>query len=103
MHMAQTVRTDLAMEAREASGEVDGVLMQQHVYGSATVTKVVIKTKEGARKLGKPGRMNIGSRSGAPCAAPTAFYQIAFLYLLCAPAPPIRPASLSRRYRVGWK
>ena len=52
--MQTGVRTDLAMEAREAAGEIEGVEMEQHREGKATVTRVRVVTEQGARAIGKP-------------------------------------------------
>ena len=52
--MQTGVRTDLAMEAREAAGEIEGVEMEQHREGKAIVTRVRVVTEQGARAIGKP-------------------------------------------------
>lgn len=52
--MNSSVRTDLAMEAREAAGEIEGVEMEQKKEGKATVTRVRVSTEQGARAIGKP-------------------------------------------------
>lgn len=52
--MNSSVRTDLAMEAREAAGEIEGVEMEQKKEGKATVTRVRVNTEQGARAIGKP-------------------------------------------------
>ena len=52
--MRTGVRTDLAMEAREAAGEIEGVEMEQHREGKAIVTRVRVVTEQGARAIGKP-------------------------------------------------
>ena len=51
--MNSSVRTDLAMEAREAAGEIEGVEMEQKKEGKATVTRVRVNTEQGARAIGK--------------------------------------------------
>lgn len=48
------VRTDLAMEAKEAAGEISGVEMHQEKVGSAVVTRVCVLTHAGAEAIGKP-------------------------------------------------
>ena len=52
--MNSSVRTDLAMEAREAAGEIEGVEMEQKKEGKATVTRVRVNTEQGERAIGKP-------------------------------------------------
>lgn len=52
--MQSGVRTDLAMEAREAAGEIEGVEMEQKKEGKAIVTRVRVNTEQGARVIGKP-------------------------------------------------
>ncbi len=52
--MQSGVRTDLAMEAREAAGEIEGVEMEQKKEGKAIVTRVRVNTEHGARVIGKP-------------------------------------------------
>ena len=52
--MQTGVRTDLAMEAREAAGEIEGVEMEQHREGKAIVTRVRVVNEQGARAIGKP-------------------------------------------------
>jgi spore protease len=49
-----SVRTDLAMELKEAAGEIPGVEMKQKTMGEATVTRVTVFSDEGAQKIGKP-------------------------------------------------
>lgn len=55
-----TVRTDLALEARESIDEKDnslhGVTVEETYdeYGNVHITKVVIETRNGAKALGKP-------------------------------------------------
>ncbi len=48
------IRTDLAMESREAAGEIPGVEMKQMTMGGATVTRVTVLNQEGAQAMGKP-------------------------------------------------
>ena len=52
--MANSFRTDLAMEAREQNGEISGVKMEQRKCASALVTRIQVLNEEGAKKLGKP-------------------------------------------------
>ena len=52
--MAISWRTDLAMEAKQASGEIEGVEMMQENCQQALVTRVTVRTQEGAETLGKP-------------------------------------------------
>ena len=47
-------RTDLAMEAREAAGEIPGVEMTKEQAAGAEIVRVRVRTKEGADALGKP-------------------------------------------------
>ena len=47
-------RTDLAMEAREAAGEIPGVEMTKEQDAGAEIVRVRVRTKEGADALGKP-------------------------------------------------
>ncbi|MCL6449804.1 MAG: GPR endopeptidase [Acetobacteraceae bacterium] len=48
------VRTDLAVEAREAVGDVPGVEVQEEKRERFTVTRVEVKSPEGEQRLGKP-------------------------------------------------
>lgn len=52
--MQNAVRTDLAMEARQAAGEIQGVEMEQSREERATVTRVRVRTPGGAHAIGKP-------------------------------------------------
>ncbi|MDR2514819.1 MAG: GPR endopeptidase [Christensenellaceae bacterium] len=54
MNEANLVRTDLALEAREAAGEIPGVSMEQEELDGTTITRVKVFSPEGARALGKP-------------------------------------------------
>lgn len=51
--MADSVRTDLAMEAQEAKGEISGVSVEEARLGGMTITRVRVLDEEGARALGK--------------------------------------------------
>ncbi len=48
------INTDLALEAREAVGEIPGVEMEQEKKGETLVTRVHVVTPMGARRMGKP-------------------------------------------------
>lgn len=48
------IRTDLALEAREASGEISGVSMEQEELGGSKITRVEVLNEAGAGKIGKP-------------------------------------------------
>lgn len=54
--MNRQIRTDLAMEAAQSSGqgELPGVRVSSWETGDVTVTEVVIEGEEGAQLLGKP-------------------------------------------------
>ena len=47
-------RTDLALEARELSGDTPGVEEETEHCGKAVVTRVRVRTQQGAEKIGKP-------------------------------------------------
>ena len=47
-------RTDLALEARELSGDTPGVEEETEQCGKAVVTRVHVRTQQGAEKIGKP-------------------------------------------------
>lgn len=47
-------RTDLAMEASRAAGEISGVKMEQERIGSSVVTRISVQNEQGARAIGKP-------------------------------------------------
>ena len=47
-------RTDLALEARELSGDTPGVEEETEQCGKAVVTRVRVRTQQGAEKIGKP-------------------------------------------------
>lgn len=49
-----SIRTDLAMEAKQANGEIEGVSMTQKNIGAARVTHIQVLSEIGAQKLGKP-------------------------------------------------
>lgn len=49
-----SIRTDLALEAREAVGEIPGVEMEQENLGATVITRVRVATSAGARRMGKP-------------------------------------------------
>ncbi|AMA72321.1 peptidase [Aneurinibacillus sp. XH2] len=57
-----SVRTDLALEAREMAeqeqaGELNGIRFHSEEEGGITVSKMVVETMEGAKRIGKmPGR-----------------------------------------------
>lgn len=54
-----SIRTDLAMEAREVvrkqqASEIEGVRVLEEKRGSAKITRVYVESSEGSRRLGKP-------------------------------------------------
>lgn len=54
-----SIRTDLAMEAREVvckqqASEIEGVRVLEEKRGSAKITRVYVESNEGSRRLGKP-------------------------------------------------
>lgn len=49
-------QTDVAAEARESYGDIDGVTVKTRVVEKTEVTETVIETEEAGKKLGKkPG------------------------------------------------
>lgn len=50
----QSFRTDLAMEASQAAGEISGVEMEQNTVEKATITRVRVLNEKGAQTIGKP-------------------------------------------------
>lgn len=48
------IRTDLAMEAREARGEADGVTVEEARLSGMTITRVRVLNEQGAQEIGKP-------------------------------------------------
>lgn len=48
------IRTDLAMEAREAHGEAEGVSLEEARLNGMTITRVRVLNEEGAQEIGKP-------------------------------------------------
>ena len=59
------IRTDLAMELQERAGECEGVENEHLQIGRVEINRVLVKTEEGARKLGKPqGRYTTVSFKG---------------------------------------
>ncbi|MEG1548191.1 MAG: GPR endopeptidase [Clostridia bacterium] len=55
--MKKSIYTDLAMEARELSGELSGVIEQTENFGDVTVDRIEITDPDAAQQLGKqPGK-----------------------------------------------
>lgn len=52
--MMEPIRTDLAMEAREARGEMHGVTVEEATLCGMTITRVRVMDEEGANTIGKP-------------------------------------------------
>lgn len=48
------IDSDLALEAREAVGEIQGVAMQQEKRGETLITRVHVQNEDGARRMNKP-------------------------------------------------
>lgn len=51
--MNGSIRTDLALEAREAHGTADGMEQERRTQGGVGITTLVIKSEEAAKKLGR--------------------------------------------------
>lgn len=59
IHDWSGIRTDIAIEAhnmvtRGVSSSVPGVSVEEHSFGAGRVTRVIVETEEGERRLGKP-------------------------------------------------